>query len=98
MSVNKYLENIKAIFLMLASVLIISGIGVLGYQIYYWFRYGEWFPMSTLYFLYDHWDWANIPTEWIGLHKVIDSTPLSLALSLLGIIVLVTTINWDDLQ
>ncbi len=66
------------------------GLAALPYQFYLWVRHGEWTAFSPLGELkkldrHYHWPWLWYPTDWIGLHQLLDATPLSLFLILVAI-------------
>ena len=69
--------------------LLFGGIGVLGWQAYGYLRFGVWTPISIITVL--EWmqiQWAYSPTDWVGLHNIFQSIPLSVAMfssALLGI-------------
>jgi hypothetical protein len=60
--------------------LFIGGFGVLFYQIYTWLNSGNWIKMSIISPFYNFWEWSDNPTNWFGLHKIIDGTPLTFGL------------------
>jgi len=75
---------------------LLSAAAVFLYQCYLWLRTGEWFAMPII-FLFEkivHPDsalagsalgrWFASPESWLGLHKLISSVPLTVALLLLG--------------
>ncbi|GEM_PF-3070994 len=66
---------------------VVSGFWVFGKQCYTYLRYGEWVPRSVID-LMEMFEvrWAMSPDDWIGLHKVLDWTPMSVALILTGIV------------
>ncbi len=75
---------------------LLSAAAVFVYQCYLWLRTGEWVAMPII-FLFEkivHPDsalagsalgrWFASPESWLGLHKLISSVPLTVALLLLG--------------
>ena len=63
------------------TLLLIGGLGVLGWQAYEYLRFGIWMPVSIITAL--EWmeiQWAYFPTDWAGLHKLLKIIPLSAAL------------------
>jgi hypothetical protein len=70
---------------------IVGGFGLFCYQIYLWLRWGDWASYSLLsplsYFEYLQ-PWVYYPSEWVGINKILEKTPLSLFLIILGIILL----------
>ena len=78
---------------------LLAGLSVLGYQIYNWFRTGEWASYSLIWLLSQVNDlevWAYYPTDWIGLHKLLDNFPFPLFLVLIGIILFFIAASWSD--
>jgi hypothetical protein len=66
-----------------------AGMAVFIHQITFYLRKGEWKPLSVidgLQYLTRNRpvDWLLFPQDWIGIHNLLDGTPLSLALILLG--------------
>jgi hypothetical protein len=74
-------------------LLIIAGflalLGCLGYQGYFFLKYGEWFELSAADAL--HWvgfirdSWYFNPQNWIGVHKILSSISAGAACFLLGV-------------
>ena len=86
---NKLVE--KTLGLIAASVSfggMLSGIGYLLFQIYSFLKSGEWTSYSLNYLIakfggkYER--WASYPEEWLGLHRIFETFPLSLFLFLVG--------------
>jgi len=79
------------IFALPISCLILCGPGILIYQLYIYLKNGAWLSLSMIDGLVwtGRLSWAKNPTDWLGLHKVLDSTPLSLGLFLIGIALLI---------
>lgn len=81
-------DNIRAIALIL---LLFGGLGVMGWQIYGYLKFGVWMPISIITAL--EWmqvQWAHSPNDWIGLHNIVQKIPLSVAMctpSLVGILI-----------
>ncbi len=76
------------LFLVLGFILV--PIGIVGWQIYEYLRHDIWNSLSVVSAL--QWGgvkWANAPTDWVGLHRILDWMPLSLALVAIGILILV---------
>ena len=60
--------------------LFLGGLGTIVWQIYNYFRNGEWVHISIITILQRmNYDWAFYPTDWIGLHNFLDEIPASLA-------------------
>ena len=70
-------------------LMMMSAFGLLGWQVYEYLRYSQWPSISIITAL--EWmkiGWALNPTDWIGLHNILSKTALSLAMFLLGFLVL----------
>ncbi len=62
-------------------------LGIWGYQIYQYLKIGEWVRISVITVLrYNEVSWAWYPTEWIGVHKILDNIPVSIASCAIGIL------------
>ena len=82
------MENKKGNNRIWGVLFILSGIGIWGYQIYYWLRYAEWSSFSLLWplsFYSQFQDWVYYPYDWVGFHNVLDFIPLSIILILIGV-------------
>lgn len=71
---------------------IIFGLAVLGYQVYSYLRVGKWLELSALdglkYFASsDTWSWLWYPRDWVGVHDLLQSLPLSLFLVLVATLI-----------
>lgn len=75
-------EKIKEItVLVICGVPVLSGVGIVIYQVFFWLYNGEWFslPISTILFSKTFFSfypdfivsWFTEPQSWLGLHKVI---------------------------
>jgi len=65
-------------------------IGIVGWQIYEYLRHDIWSSMSIVSAL--QWGgvkWASAPTDWVGLHRILEWMPLSLTFVVVGILILV---------
>ena len=66
--------------------------GIVGWQIFHYLKDGDWQPLSVITAMgWAGLEWAFSPTSWLGLYKVLDWMPLSiaaLALTLLASIIL----------
>lgn len=74
-----------------ASLLVIgsflSGLSILGWQVYGYLRLEVWEPISVIDALrYANMKWATLPTDWIGLYRVVGWVPLSLFLPITGVV------------
>jgi len=68
---------------------------IFGYQLFQWLRHGDWKSISVITGL--RWlesSWAVYPREWLGVHKLLDFIPLSIALILLGLVPFLIAISW----
>ncbi len=76
--------------LMGTRVSVCAGIGEAAYQVYLYLKHGEWTALSVidglLYLLRENPPiWLLYPHDWVGVHKLLDKTPLALGLFILGI-------------
>ena len=74
--------------LMLAWVF--TPIGIVGWQIYGYLRFGFWQSLSVIDAL--RWtdiQWATAPTDWVGLYGVLEWLPLSAGVAIFGFLFLV---------
>jgi hypothetical protein len=63
----------------------LGGLGVLGWQVFMWLKSSAWTDLSVVHGL--QWlevSWAMNPTDWLGVHEVLNDFPLAIALPLLG--------------
>ncbi len=80
----------------LATLVFLSGFGLLGYQLFLWLKDGVWteYPLFVVFnFLFENTvlhEWTQHPESWVGLQKlttwILENTPLSLALIVPGFI------------
>lgn len=64
-----------------SMILLLGGIAVLAWQIYTYLRYNVWMPVSVLtLFEWMKIQWAFNPTDWKGIHTILDFLPLSAAM------------------
>lgn len=85
---NKAAQILEAAGYSALGLGVVSGIGLVAYQCYVWLRLDVWLPMSVITAL--KWldvPWAQRPSDWFGVHKVLEFFPLSLALPAFGVIV-----------
>ncbi len=78
----------------MATLVFLSGFGLIGYQIFLWLKDGTWteFPLFVVFnFLFENTalhSWMQNPESWYGLQKVgswfLENIPLSLALIVPG--------------
>jgi hypothetical protein len=68
---------------------ILLPVGLVGWQIYHYLRHDIWNSVSVVSAL--QWSgvkWAIAPTDWLGLHRILEWMPLSLAFVVIGILIL----------
>lgn len=73
------------IFLLTIVSGILCAVGIIGWQYINFLMHGEWHSLSVISAL--QWfgiRWSYFPTEWLGLYKILDFFPLSLATFILG--------------
>ncbi len=76
---------------------ILGAIGILGWQVYTYLKFGEWHQLSVITALrWSSIEWAFSPTKWIGIYKILDGFPLSLASFFAGIIPIGLWVWWDE--
>jgi len=73
----------------LAGLLVsLAGLSVLAYQVYFYLKNGQWFPISVMSATAPYVPWLRNPQSWIGLYKLIRDAlalcPLSVALIITG--------------
>ena len=68
---DSFMGSLFECVLMSAGFGILSALGVLGYQIYWYLRLGEWYTLSIISGLRRlHVQWAFHPNEWFGVYKI----------------------------
>lgn len=75
------------------ALLVLAGLGIFGLQIFAYLKSGEWaklpLKMLVVFGPADFESWINHPTNWLGLHKIVNGmlelAPLSLCALALGI-------------
>ena len=76
---------------------VLGAIGIIGWQIYSYLKLGEWHSLSVITVL--RWcniEWANSPSDWAGVHKILNEFPLSLASFVTGIAPVGLWLWWDE--
>ena len=76
----------------LGVLLILAGLVIVGFQVFLYFKNGQWIELPLLYLAAFGPDefvtWLNNPTSWVGLHKIIyvllSFIPLSMCSVLVG--------------
>ena len=81
-----------------ASLFLLSGLGLVSYQVFLWMKDGIWpeFPIEVVFnFLFENTllaQWLSNPESWFGLQKVVEwllqNIPLSVALIIPSILIL----------
>lgn len=68
------------------SLWLLTPLGILGWQVYGYLRYAVWNSLSVIDAL--RWlgsSWASsTPTDWTGLYSILEWTPLSVGILILG--------------
>lgn len=77
---------------------ILAGVGTFFYQIYYWLQNGEWLRLSVIdlgKYIYANSNtpnelasWVYYPTEWIGVHTMLDHIAITLFAIAIGAIII----------
>ena len=70
---------------LLLTATTVGFLAIVGYQIVMYLKTGSWHPLSVISFL--KWlgsNWAYNPTNWVGLYKILDFIPLSMAVVITG--------------
>lgn len=80
--------------------IVLAGISTFCYQVYYWLQNGEWLRLSLIdvgKYAYNGTtgpdalgDWIYYPTEWIGVHALLDHVAITIFAITVGIIIIVT--------
>ena len=76
----------------------IIGAWLLLWQTFGWLNEGVWVPMSVIDGIRNIWpsQWLDYPQSWIGIHKILEATPVSLGYLALGVLLLVSGIDLID--
>ncbi len=84
-------------------LVVLSGIGVISYQVYVWLKFEHWVGLSVrdgLGYLVTPetptYRWIVNPDSWLGLYRLLDLIPLSLYLVVLGIFISRLLAGWTD--
>lgn len=74
------------LFMVLGVSLLLGAAGIIVYQVIIFLRDGVWPALSAIdALIYYEAPWALAPTSWFGLYKVLQATPLSAGLLVLGV-------------
>jgi hypothetical protein len=61
-----------------ASSLLLIGIGIFGYQVYSYLRFGSWLPFSVIdLMVIFNIEWAESPIDWLGVWEILNKIPVS---------------------
>lgn len=84
---NTTSEAERVVVILVSLALMISAPCILSWQCWQYLKFGQWHSLSIITLL-SHLDiaWANNPTSWFGLHKILNFFPLSLAALVSGIL------------
>lgn len=78
----------SGLVVLIGILVALSGLGVLGLQVFGYLKIGEWKPVSLFSVVSPLWPWLNNPQSWFGLNKIVKDAlgimPLSLTLILIG--------------
>jgi hypothetical protein len=89
-SSEKFYQFVNGAIGLAGGLLVIGGIGLIVWQIYFYLKWDVWTSLSLIDGLaYFDYVWARNPTEWYGLHALLDKAPLSMLIIVLGIWVVV---------
>lgn len=71
---------------------LVIGFGLLFWQSYHFLRYGSWPSISLITFssIFLSSSWISSPTDWQGIHWILEKIPASLAFLALGYGILVS--------
>jgi len=70
---------------LLVVVSFLSGLSIVGWQVYGYLRQEVWQPVSAIDALrYLNMKWAIAPTDWLGLYRILEWMPLALLLPITG--------------
>ena len=97
-AVDFFCGSIALGIMVFASLFLISGLGLVGYQVFLWIKDGVWSEFTVMVvfdFLFENTlaaQWLSNPESWFGLQKVVEwllqNIPLSVALIIPSIMVL----------
>jgi len=100
-----YIDDMKELHLpgtaalYLASFALIAALGVIGWQALNWMKTDEWQSLTVLTGLASFGvPWATSPTNWLGIHNVLQHVPLSIAVfwtGMLPALLLMSLHNWS---
>lgn len=66
---------------------ILLGLGILAWQVLAYLMLGTWHPISVVAALaHFEFGWAANPAEWLGLHSILETIPVSAALIVGGLL------------
>ena len=73
----------------IALILFLVGIGILGWQLYFYLRFNNWMSISLITAL--QWlnnSWAYNPNDWTGIHTILKQLPLSLSMIVIALTII----------
>ena len=79
------------------AVGVLAAIGIIGWQFYSYLKLGEWPSLSVITLL--RWfniEWAGAPSDWVGVHMILNEFPLSLAALFAGMVPIGLWLWWDE--
>ena len=92
--------SITTMTMAFASLFLLSGLGLVSYQVFLWMKNGIWpeFPIEIVFnFLFENTllaQWLSNPESWFGLQKIVEwllkSIPLSVALIIPSVLIFFT--------
>jgi|SRR3989304_2915766 len=85
------------ILIPILGVGLLAAIGIIGWQIYTYLKLGEWTSLSIITVL--RWfsaDWARSPSDWAGVHKILNEIPLSLTAFVAGVAPIGVWLWWHE--
>jgi hypothetical protein len=82
-------------FMFIGGGIALMGVMVFFRQVHGWLRTGTWKGHSALEAmeLFGYAGWAEHPTDWLGLHRLLGNTPLSLLALVVGLSILVYAVT-----
>lgn len=92
---TSFRKEMRSILSVGGIVVFLSGLGIFGWQIYGWLKYGTWVELPLILGVqyipegYAIKSWFNHPDSWLGLHRLLvwalETTPITVVLILGGL-------------